>query len=187
MKFNLANKLTILRILTIPILIISLLSDYKKVGFAIFLIAIITDLLDGLIARIAKQKTQLGTILDPLADKLLIATVFLLLVTKYRSLMWLAVLVISRDAILIIGTLIFYLTGNIPKIAPSFTGKCATVAQFCSLLLVLFAHAMEKKVLLSSFGFWVLLYITAGLTVVSGLGYIIQGSRYLTEQKPTTV
>ncbi|MCX7919820.1 MAG: CDP-diacylglycerol--glycerol-3-phosphate 3-phosphatidyltransferase [bacterium] len=181
MGLTLATKLTIIRILAIPIYILCVLQDYPEVALLIFVIAAVTDALDGFIARTKNQKTELGTILDPLADKLLLTTAFLLLAIKYSPLVWVAVIVISRDVLLTLGTVIAYmLLGNV-RIAPNWLGKITTTVQLVTVLTILLIDGFSQVAVTSHPLVWYLCYTTAALTIISGLIYIIQGSKWLTE------
>lgn len=184
MGINLPNILTIIRILAIPIYILCVLQGYAVIALLVFTIAAITDGLDGFIARIRNQKTPLGTILDPLADKLLLTTAFLLLAIKYSALVWVAVVVISCDVILSLGTLVAYMAlGNV-RIAPNWLGKVTTMVQLVTVLTILVAESISSVSIITQSWFLWFAYITAGFTIASGLVYIIQGSKWLTEPNP---
>jgi CDP-diacylglycerol--glycerol-3-phosphate 3-phosphatidyltransferase len=180
---NLANKISIARILLIPFFIGSIVYYRSEHGFAaylplfIFFIAVISDALDGFIARRFDQKTELGTILDPIADKLLIVTAFICLALSksipenLRVPAWLPIIVISRDIIIVLGTVIVYLIKGSVEIIPTAWGKVTTFFQMATILAVLlkFPH---------SFVVWNL----AGIfTMISGVDYIIRGSRLLND------
>ena len=181
MGLNLANKLTIVRILTIPIYILCVLQDYPLLALLVFCLAAITDALDGFIARTRNQKTPLGTILDPLADKLLLTTAFLLLAIKYPPLVWVAVVVISRDVMLSLGTLVAYMIlGNV-HIAPNWLGKITTTVQLITVFVILVAKGITPDIELTQPLFKWLCYTTVGFSIASGLLYIVQGSKWLTE------
>ena len=104
-----ANLITILRIILVPIFIIYMLNNRVLASLIVFIIAGISDALDGLIARILHQKSNLGAHLDPLADKLLLMSAFVTLAIFNRIPSWLAVLTISRDVIILLGVLMLYL------------------------------------------------------------------------------
>ena len=111
---TLANQLTILRICLVPLLVILLVYGFYGWGLAVFVVAGITDALDGLVARIRHERTELGTFLDPLADKLLVATslIVLSLPSPYLTVRippWIAILSISRDAGILLAVLVFNL------------------------------------------------------------------------------
>jgi cardiolipin synthase len=190
---TLANKITILRILMIPVFVLVTL-DYirdsqagnpqewqRYLAFALFAIAAASDAIDGFIARRFNQKSELGAYLDPLADKgLLIAALVLLSRDNGGAFaqlpLWFPVLVISRDAILVGGgVLIQLLVGRIPP-RPRMVGKCATFFQMLTLGWVLLKIPMPPH-------HWPM--IAAGLfTFVSGIWYIFDGIKHLNVQEP---
>ncbi|MBI4336195.1 MAG: CDP-diacylglycerol--glycerol-3-phosphate 3-phosphatidyltransferase [Candidatus Omnitrophica bacterium] len=180
---NLANKISIARILLIPFFIASIVYYKNQGGFfdylpmLIFLAAVLSDALDGFIARRFNQKTELGTIIDPLADKLLILTAFVCLAMSksipqnLRLPAWLPILVISRDIIIILGTVLIHLVKGRVRIVPTVWGKITTFFQMSTILAVLMKFPQ-------SFVVWNL----AGIfTVASGVDYIVRGSRLLNE------
>jgi CDP-diacylglycerol--glycerol-3-phosphate 3-phosphatidyltransferase len=180
---NLANKITIFRILLIPFFIASLLyygeaRPYLRfVALVIFAIAVFTDAIDGGIARSRSQITELGIVLDPLADKLLIASAFVSL-SIIKGLpeslhipAWIVLAVVSRDIIIILGTaLIYFLKGNV-SIKPSWLGKITTFFQMIAILLILAIFQYNKF----------FIYPAAFFTFLSGIDYIWRGSRQLNE------
>jgi len=183
MALTFANKVTIGRILVVPFFIATVLyysdeRDYLRlIALGIFLFAIITDVIDGYIARTHHQKTKAGAILDPLADKLLLISAFICLTIKgeiflsVKFPLWLVVSVISRDVILLLGAMIIHLVQGDITITPSKWGKATTFFQIICILTVL----LQWKVSV------VLWYMTAGLTVISGLGYIRNGIKTLND------
>jgi len=173
-----ANQLTILRMAFIPIFVILLVYNHHGWAFFIFLLAGITDGLDGLMARWLHQKTALGALLDPIADKLLLTTSFVVLSVKDLDFpnslpLWLAILVISRDVFLIVSALIILVSTEHRHFPPSIFGKAATLIQIITLTLVLFFNyrALTPDWL---FGLYVL---TGIITVFSGLHYTYRGKR----------
>jgi cardiolipin synthase len=176
---NLPNILTLIRVLLIPvfvILIINKLFDWALITFAC---AGITDGIDGLIARITHQRTELGAYLDPIADKLLISAAFITLAIIEMLPSWLAVIVITRDLIILIGLLVMILTSYSPKIRPSIVSKVTTVFQITTILLALLTGYSPAFGLLSA----IATYGTAFFTIVSGAHYIYVGTRILNEKK----
>ncbi|MFA4842796.1 MAG: CDP-diacylglycerol--glycerol-3-phosphate 3-phosphatidyltransferase [Candidatus Omnitrophota bacterium] len=180
---NLANKISIIRILLIPFFIGSIVY-YKNEGslasylpLLIFFIAVISDALDGFIARKFNQKTELGTILDPMADKLLIITAFICLAMSksippnLKLPAWLPIVVISRDIIIVLGTVLVHLIKGNVQVAPTLWGKITTFFQMFTILAVLI-----------KFHYSYMVWNTAGIfTAISGIDYIIRGSRTLSE------
>ena len=187
-RMNLANRITVFRILLAPVFIFSILY-YKEEGLFSFLpatifgIAVFSDAVDGFVARRFNQKTELGTILDPIADKLLLISAFACL-SMVRTLpaalrmpAWLPVIVISRDAIIVLGAVIIHMmTGKI-KITPSPLGKITTFFQMMTVMSTLLRFPFLP----------VLCGITALFTLTSGIDYVRRGSRLLNQAtvKPT--
>src|SRR5881275_2547156 len=126
-----------MRLFIIPFLVIEILDGHYRVAFALFILAGISDALDGLLARWLSQKTTLGQYLDPIADKLLLSTLFLVLTHVALIPRYVTVLVFSRDlGILLISTLLFA-TGTLRDFRPSWLGKLNTLVQILSVVLVM--------------------------------------------------
>lgn len=131
------NLLTLTRLFIIPFLVIEILDGHYGVSFALFVLAGVSDGLDGLLARWLSQRTTLGQYLDPIADKLLLSTLFLVLTHVGLIPRYVTVLVFSRDlGILLIATLLFA-TGTLRDFRPSLFGKLNTLIQIMALLTVL--------------------------------------------------
>lgn len=168
---NLPNTITIARIVIIPLFITAVI--YKRYDYALYLfvIAALTDALDGLIARLTNQKTVFGTFLDPLADKFLLVTSFILFSINGWLPKWLTITVISRDIIVIIGWVLIYLTTHISNVQPTLTGKAAIAMQLIVLCYVLLTVNIVSLPKMPD----VLILVTAALTIISGLHYIYRG------------
>jgi cardiolipin synthase len=131
------NLLTLMRLFIIPFLVIEILDGQYEIAFALFMLAGLSDALDGLIARWLSQKTTLGLYLDPIADKLLLSTLFVVLTHVGLMPRYVTVLVFSRDlGILLIATLLFA-TGTLRDFRPSLFGKLNTLVQIIALIAVL--------------------------------------------------
>ena len=131
------NLLTLMRLFIIPFLVIAILDGRYQLSFALFILAGISDALDGLLARWLKQKTTLGQYLDPIADKLLLSTLFVVLTHVGMIPQYVTVLVFSRDVgILLISTLLF-VTNALRDFRPSLFGKLNTLMQILGLIAVL--------------------------------------------------
>jgi cardiolipin synthase (CMP-forming) len=131
------NLLTLMRLFIIPFLLIEILDGHYRVSFALFILAGISDALDGLLARWLSQKTTLGQYLDPIADKLLLSSLFVVLTHVGLIPRYVTVLVFSRDVgILLISTLLF-VTGSLRDFRPSLFGKLNTFVQIVALVAVL--------------------------------------------------
>ncbi|MGO8988442.1 MAG: CDP-alcohol phosphatidyltransferase family protein [bacterium] len=176
---SLPNILTLLRILLIPLFVILIINKHLDWALLTFAIAGITDGLDGLIARLTHQRTELGAYLDPIADKLLLFAGFICLAIIEVIPSWLVVIVITRDVIILMGFLVMFLTGYHPKINPSFLSKTTTTFQIVTILFVLMAWYFPAFKHLSM----VAVYGTAIITILSGIQYVYIGTRILNEKK----
>lgn len=126
-----------MRLFIIPFLVIEILDGHYRIAFALFILAGLSDALDGLLARLLSQKTTLGQYLDPIADKLLLSTLFVVLTHVGMIPQFVTVLVFSRDVgILLISTLL-YVTGALRDFRPSLFGKLNTMVQIVALISVL--------------------------------------------------
>ncbi len=175
---NLPNALTIARIVIIPLFITAVI--YKRYDYALymFIIAALTDTLDGFIARLTNQKTALGTFLDPLADKFLLITSFIIFSINGWLPKWLTITVISRDVIVVIGWVLVYLIAHTSNVKPTATGKAAIAMQLALLCYVLLDINVGFLPDIQN----VLIWLTAALTIISGLHYIYRGLK-LTDAK----
>jgi cardiolipin synthase (CMP-forming) len=176
---NLPNILTLTRVLMIPFFVIFIINKHFGWALITFVIAGITDGVDGLIARITHQRTELGAYLDPIADKLLLFSAFITLAIIEVIPSWLVVIVITRDVIILVGFLVMFLTNYHPKINPSLLSKMTTVFQILTIVLVLFTgyYPVLKQISM------IAIYGTAVMTVLSGAHYIYIGTRILNEKK----
>ncbi|GAB4247708.1 MAG: CDP-alcohol phosphatidyltransferase family protein [Acidobacteriota bacterium] len=172
------NQLTVLRMALVPLFILLVAYDIWGWALATFLLAGITDLLDGLIARRWKKKTDLGTVLDPLADKLLLVSSFIVFTFSSDPLavrlpLWLTITVIGRDLLLVVSVLVFNLTVGRRTFSPSPVGKATTVAQLLLILAVLLGNLRAAPLP----GMGMLTWLALVLTVTSGLHYMFQGMK----------
>ena len=174
---NLPNFLTILRIIAIPIFLIFLTDGRVGAALLTFVLAGITDSVDGAIARLTNTRTTLGAYMDPLADKMLILSAFVALALMDVVPRWLTVVVISRDVIILIGYLtLFLLTQQLMEIRPSAVSKAATFLHLVTLstvLLSLWKPQVDSPAMRS----W-LYAVTGTITAVSGFHYIYRGLRW---------
>lgn len=173
---TLANRITILRIALIPIFVILFLQERKfphlhNWTLGVFAFAILTDLLDGFAARIRKEKTPLGTFLDPLADKLLITATFILFAYIEKIDLWVFVTIFSRDLIIILGWVIIYILTSSSKIEPRLLGKSSTFLQMVAAIALLFP--------VPDFMTDWIIRIMILITVISAIDYIWIGSKKL--------
>lgn len=176
---GLANCLTVLRILLIPVFVSLLV--YRRPGLAllVFAAAALTDLLDGYVARRRGSQSRLGAFLDPLADKMLLISSFVTLTYLKTLPFWIAAVVISRDVILVVGALLIHMMGGRIYPRPTWTGKTATFFQIVTVLLGLASRYIATPISLG-----LVMWLAAGFTIVSGLQYLVQGMRYLNVTHP---
>lgn len=179
---HLPNLITLSRILVIPLFVGLMIYGQTGMAFLVFLLAGISDALDGFIARTWGLKTPLGTYLDPVADKLLLTSSFLTLCILGYIPVWATVIVVSRDLILVAGVLVLDIMqrGSQPlqsgfRPTPSLLGKITTASQLFWLSLALFSLTVfEVDGFLAA-----LLWVMVVLTVVSGLHYVYREIRQL--------
>ena len=172
---GLANWLTTLRILLIPVFVTLLV--YRQAGWAVvvFCAASLTDILDGSIARMRGTQTRLGAFLDPVADKLLISSAFITLTYLKVIPFWIAAVVVSRDLILSVGVLVIHVAGGTVHPTPSWLGKASTLFQMTTVLSAMLAFYFKMLMSLPRAAAWV----TAFFTVASGLQYLVLGLKQL--------
>lgn len=163
------NLLTLLRLFTIPFLVITILDDRWVWAFVLFVLAGLSDGLDGLLARRLGQATRLGLYLDPIADKLMLSTLFLVMTHVGLIPRYVTVLVFSRDlGILLIATLLFA-TGTLRDFKPSLFGKLNTATQILAVV-VIFCRQMSGSVIFATIGS-ALLRVIAVLAPLSAAQY----------------
>ncbi len=177
-----ANKITIFRILLIPFFVYQILG-YRESGIeldrwlalAAFGLAALLDGVDGFVARRFHQRSELGAVLDPLADKLLLVSALVLLSLDHphfdRIPRWLTLIVVSRDLLILAGALVIYMTCGRAEVRPRWSGKVATVLQMVVVLWVLFKLDTGWRI-------WVAAVATL-MTAVSGIQYLFDGARQL--------
>lgn len=181
MVLTYANQLTILRMLFVPCFVILLIYGHPKAATVLFLIAAVTDGLDGLLARKLQQKTVLGSFLDPMADKILLTAAFITLTLPSVPLVlhiptWLTILTISRDVIIAVSVLIIHLQTHHSHFPPSLLGKCTTAVQLMTVGVCMLAN-FEAPLATAVFPF--VQYATLILTVASGLHYAYRSIRII--------
>jgi cardiolipin synthase len=163
------NLLTMLRLFTLPFLVITILDGSWGWAFALLWVAGVSDGLDGLLARVLQQRTTLGLYLDPIADKLLLSTLFVVLTKVGVIPRYVTVLVFSRDlGILLIATLLF-VTNTLRDFRPSLLGKLNTAVQILGVLTVMTCQVASRGWLVEMKG--LLLWTIAVLAPVSAAEY----------------
>jgi cardiolipin synthase (CMP-forming) len=169
-----ANQLTILRMLLIPAFVILLMYGYRGWALVTFVTAGITDLLDGLIARWTGQKTTLGAWLDPMADKLLLMTMFIMLTlpgigSANRLPLWFTVLVISRDIAIVATVAVINLAVGPRTFPPSIFGKLATATYIVTGIVALYFNYLEQASPIVT----LFIYASLAITFLSAFHYLI--------------
>ncbi len=164
---TIANQITIVRILLIPVIIICLVSQHKLWAFSLLAFSIFTDFFDGFIARLTKEQSLLGAFLDPLADKLLVTAVYLVLAILNMVDMWVFVVIFSRDLLIVLGWVIIFILTQSNKITPRLLGKIATATQMLASLAFIASVSYP----------WIQIvtWITVTISIASAIEYIVVG------------
>jgi cardiolipin synthase len=183
---NIANGLTAARVLLVPYFAFLLISGRGKLALLVFAVCGVTDVLDGLLARWLRQRTLVGTLLDPIADKLLMATAFIVLSYVHIVPLRLAVMVISRDIIIIVGSFLYLLLFDASDIRATGLSKANTAVQVLTVIYFLAIAAFPAEAMALGTGRGtvpdrVVTMICATTTVVSGLQYLYIGIRKLSD------
>ncbi|MDP3898491.1 MAG: CDP-alcohol phosphatidyltransferase family protein [Mesorhizobium sp.] len=170
------NVITIMRFLLVPAVIYSLLTGYVGWAFACFLVAGISDGVDGFIARQFNQRSELGAYLDPMADKLLLVSVFLVLGYLAELPLWLVIAAVSRDALIVAAVMLSTVMGHPVAMKPLFVSKANTAMQ-----IVLAAAVLAELAFQVSFGVLreSLAYLSGALTVASGAAYLVAWLKHM--------
>ena len=180
--FTLANQLTLLRMLLIPAFVLLVVYGYFGWALTVFIIAGATDALDGLIARLADQRTDLGAWLDPAADKLLLVTAFIVLTLPNLGLVnripiWLTILVISRDVGIVLTVAIVSLALGPRTFKPSLLGKAATAFFIVTCVIVMYFNYLGTPSLIVDACIW----ISLAVTLASGIDYVFRVAKIINQ------
>src|SRR5687767_15955946 len=184
------NLLTVFRMVLIPVFVSLLFYQKFVFALAVFVFAGVTDGLDGLLARRFDQKSQLGTVLDPIADKLMLVTAFVVL--SMRSVFpqplpnhlpipfWVTIAVISRDVFIVVGAAAINIMTGFRGFRPSWLGKANTTVQIIAIAIIMFAASVPYYT-----GYYLptLYVIVFTFAIMSGLHYIFFASRLLNEDR----
>ncbi len=163
---NIPNLLTIIRIVLVPVFLFLILKDSLYIAAIIFAVAGLTDLVDGIIARRLKTVTKLGADLDPVADKLLLSTAFIVLAIKGYLPVWLSVIVVARDSIMLTTVIILKRMKYAVNTRPMIAGKLTTFFQvFCVIFALLFREIL---------GIYLFYIFTALITIVGAAEYALR-------------
>ncbi|HEY7221675.1 MAG TPA: CDP-diacylglycerol--glycerol-3-phosphate 3-phosphatidyltransferase [Candidatus Binatia bacterium] len=175
---NLPNFLTLLRILTIPVFLEFLSYHFYWEALVVFAIGGVTDFLDGFTARRMNQQTALGAYLDPVADKLLVVTSFIMLGSIGGVPAWLAIVVVVRDVLIVLGyVIVYFLIEERLKVKPTLIGKWSTTLQLLTLAVALLM--LHDPRLLDPRALEIFVLATAVATVASGCQYLYRGLVWL--------
>jgi len=179
---NIANGLTTARVLLVPLFAYMLIEGRFRFALLVFAACGISDMLDGLLARWLRQQTLLGFLLDPIADKILMATAFVVLAIVKVVPAWLTIMIVSRDLFILVGSILILLLLGTGEIAVTGLGKVNTIVQILTVLYFLtersFPHVLERSfpgvepVLTGA-----IVAICAASTALSGLHYMAIGIR----------
>ncbi len=191
--WNVPNTLTLLRVLLVPVFVLMMLQEKALGALVVFLLAGSTDVLDGLTARLWNQRTRIGRLFDPLADKLLLSTAFILLTVRSLGFnpvipLWLTAVVIGRDFLILAGGAVIYITRGPREFPPTVSGKASTVFQVATVFLVILANcvrvtAWKQSAILSAMTsssvLDVVFIIALLFTIISGGQYVLKGIRMI--------
>ena len=175
---NLANAVTIFRLLSVPFFISFVLYSKWEMALLVFILAAVSVGVDGYIARHAKQKTELGSILDPIADKVLILSAFICLSisetlpVSVKPPTYVPIIIISRDAIILLGAVLIHIIKGSFKAKPTPISKITTFLQMTTVISILLKLAVSPFL-------W---NVAVGFTILSGIDYVIRGSRHFNEK-----
>ncbi len=192
MRMTLANQLTIARMAVIPLILTLVLSNHAGWALLVFTLAGLSDMLDGVIARRYRQKSSLGTFLDPMADKLLMTACFIVLsipdhpqtfpdyAVPNHIPIYLTIVTISRDVFIIMVALVIHLASGLSRFPPTVLGKTTTVIQVLMIGFVLLFNALgqEAPVFIQGLG-----WLTLAATIASGFHYIRNVARVIAQSE----
>jgi len=176
------NQLTLLRMIFVPFIVIHLVEGRYLWALVVFIIAGFSDGLDGLLARRLHQQTLLGEYLDPIADKLLLSTMFLVLSILHKIPWKFTVLVFSRDISILAASAVLFAIAGLRNFRPSIFGKANTFSQICAVFFVLLLEVYPSRWI--GIARAVFLRATFMFTIISALHYVILVQQRLREQTP---
>jgi len=165
------NQLTLLRMMFLPFIVIKLVEGHYSLALILFVLAGLSDGLDGLLARTLKQQTVLGQYLDPIADKLLLSTMFLVLSILHKIPWKFTVLVFSRDISILAASAVLYAIAGLRDFRPSIFGKANTFAQVAAVFFVLLLEIDHARWV--SIARLTLLRATFAFTIISAMHYVL--------------
>jgi cardiolipin synthase len=174
------NAITICRLLSVPVIAHSMMTGSLGLAFGLFLLAGLSDAVDGFIARHFDQRSVLGAYLDPAADKLMLVTIFVALGALQALPLWLVILVVSRDVLIVMAVSIAFMMGKPVTIRPIFVSKANTAAQIGLAAMTLAELAFETTFgPARGLGVW----LVAVLTVLSAAAYLVGWLRHVSDSE----
>jgi len=176
---TLPNYITVARFLMVPLIVLAMINDQMLTAFIVFMLAGVSDAVDGVIARRFNQKSELGAWLDPMADKFLLVSVFVVLGWLGALPMWLVILAVSRDGMIIAAVVLSSLMGNPVEMRPLMISKANTLVQI--VLLILMLAELAGIVQLDALIGW-MVYAVAGLTIASAGAYLVSWLRHMASE-----
>ncbi len=159
-----------------------IVSDYVRAAFWVFVVAGISDALDGYIAKTFDRRTDLGAILDPLADKVLLNGIYVALALSGHLPMWLAWLVVGRDILIVLGVMLIRKRDPVFRVRPLKVGKLNTFVQIllAAAALAIWGNVADVRPLVQP-----MVLLVAGMALISGASYVVQAFRYADLEKPS--
>ncbi|MEQ1717020.1 MAG: CDP-alcohol phosphatidyltransferase family protein [Hyphomicrobium sp.] len=180
---SIPNLITLCRVILVPVVFWLLVTNQLKAAFAVFVIAGLSDGIDGFLAKRFNWETELGAYLDPIADKLLIVSIFIALGVTQKLPSWLVIAVVSRDLLIIIAVVLSWLLNHPTPMRPLAVSKANTVAQIVLAAAVLADEAFGFRQLKGPV--YVLIWVTGGLTIASLIAYLRVWLRHMTLYEST--
>ncbi len=186
--WTLPNLLTFLRLVALPFLVVAILEGRHGTALVVFLVAAITDIVDGYLARHFGMGSPLGAYLDPIADKLFLVSSFVVFAlpgtpSAIHIPIWLLVLTIFRDVLILVIALVMYLALGVREFPPSVLGKLTTFSEICTIVAILLTNVEVLPAAVAQAFFWIVL----ALTFASGLHYILRSSRGIARHKEEAI
>ncbi|HEY3275407.1 MAG TPA: CDP-alcohol phosphatidyltransferase family protein [Syntrophorhabdaceae bacterium] len=175
---NIPNILSIFRLFLTIFFVMAVNQGRLRLALLLFVIQGVSDLLDGLLARILNLKTPLGAFLDPIADKAMLVSAYVVLFLNGIMPMWITLVVLIKDVVTATGFLILYRMFGKVRLIPSIYGKSSTMLQILTVVYVLWSEEM-------TYGDY-LFYLTAAVTIVAGALYVARGIAILTKREPAS-
>ncbi|MGH9405726.1 MAG: CDP-alcohol phosphatidyltransferase family protein [Terriglobia bacterium] len=173
--FTVANQITILRLIFVPLFAVLVIDGHYRGALLVLAVAAASDVADGLVARLFRQKSSLGVALDPVADKILMMTAYLVLSFRGALPWWLTFLVLIRDAGIVVTAALISLVSGYRPFPPTLLGKACTCSQVAAVVAAVVFRAYPGVLSPAAFNFFV--YLAGALTVASGIHYLLIAHR----------